>query len=103
MGGWTVEEARQLVDTAERAQMHCMMLETGRSWGHGLPDVLAARGLPQKRQPLDQSVYDAAAWSVISPISAEPVADRGSSKEIPDFTRGAWRTAEPLGVVGAGA
>lgn len=32
MGGslTTVEEAWQLVDTAERTQMHCMMLETGR-------------------------------------------------------------------------
>lgn len=54
-------------------------------------------------EPLDQNVYDAVAWSVISPISAESVADRGNSKEIPDFTRGAWRSAEPLGVVGASA
>ena len=54
-------------------------------------------------EPLDQNVYDAAAWSVISPLSAESVADRGNSKPIPDFTRGAWQTTEPLPVVGGSA
>ena len=41
--------------------------------------------------------------SVVGPISAESVADRGTSKPIPDFTRGTWRTTEPLGVVAGGA
>jgi hypothetical protein len=35
----------------------------------------------------------------ISPLSADSVADRGNS--VPDFTRGVWQSAEPLGVVGA--
>ncbi|MFK8029997.1 MAG: Gfo/Idh/MocA family protein [Gammaproteobacteria bacterium] len=50
-------------------------------------------------EPLDQNVYDAAAWSVIAPLSAESVADRGNSRDIPDFTRGQWQVAKPLGIV----
>ncbi len=50
-------------------------------------------------QPLDQDVYDAAAWSVIAPLSADSVTDRSNSKDIPDFTRGIWQHAMPLGGV----
>ncbi len=49
--------------------------------------------------PLDQDVYDAAAWSVITPLSVESVKKRGGSIEIPDFTRGKWKTNKPFGVV----
>ena len=51
-------------------------------------------------EALDQSVYDAAAWSAIGPLSAESVANRSNSVDIPDFTRGGWETAKPLDVVG---
>ena len=60
--------------------------------GHGGMDFLMCWRIIdclRNSEALDQSVYDAAAWSVISPISAESVADRGNSKPIPDFTRGA--------------
>ena len=43
--------------------------------------------------PLDQNVYDAAAWSVVIPLSEASNADRGNSKDFPDFTRGAWKNA----------
>ncbi|WP_019960902.1 Gfo/Idh/MocA family protein [Woodsholea maritima] len=43
--------------------------------------------------PLDQNVYDAAAWSVINPLSEASLEDRSNSKDIPDFTRGAWQSA----------
>jgi len=46
--------------------------------------------------PLDQDVYDAAAWSVIGPLSEYSVARRGRSVDIPDFTRGAWAKRPPL-------
>ncbi|MHC5057555.1 MAG: Gfo/Idh/MocA family protein [Planctomycetota bacterium] len=49
--------------------------------------------------PLDQDVYDAAAWSAVGPLSERSVANRSSSVEVPDFTRGQWRTNEPLGIV----
>ncbi|MHC4249529.1 MAG: Gfo/Idh/MocA family protein [Planctomycetota bacterium] len=49
--------------------------------------------------PLDQDVYDAAAWSAVGPLSERSVANRSSSVDVPDFTRGQWRTNKPLGIV----
>lgn len=49
--------------------------------------------------PLDQDVYDAAAWSAITPLSIKSVASKGASVKVPDFTRGNWNTNAPLGIV----
>ncbi len=46
--------------------------------------------------PLDQDVYDAALWSCISPLSEKSVANRGRSMDVPDFTRGSWKTNKPI-------
>jgi len=49
--------------------------------------------------PLDQSVYDGAAWSSLVELTERSVLGDGASVEVPDFTRSAWRTALPLGIV----
>jgi predicted dehydrogenase len=46
--------------------------------------------------PLDQDVYDAALWSSIAPLSEKSVASRSNSVDVPDFTRGAWKTNKPM-------
>ena len=46
--------------------------------------------------PLDQDVYDAALWSAIGPLSEMSVANRSNSVDVPDFTRGAWKTNAPI-------
>ncbi len=46
--------------------------------------------------PLDQDVYDAALWSSIGPLSESSVAKRSKTMDIPDFTRGAWKTNKPV-------
>lgn len=46
--------------------------------------------------PLDQNVYDAAAWSVIFDISEQSMRDRSRPRDFPDFTRDAWKTAPPV-------
>jgi len=46
--------------------------------------------------PLDQSVYDAALWSVIIPLSIWSVANKSASIDIPDFTCGKWTTNQPF-------
>lgn len=48
--------------------------------------------------PLDQTVYDAAAWSSVTPLSEASVAKRGRSMDVPDFTRGTWKTTPPLDI-----
>jgi len=46
--------------------------------------------------PLDQDVYDAALWSAVAPLSEKSVANRSNSIDVPDFTRGAWKTNKPM-------
>lgn len=53
--------------------------------------------------PLDQDVYDAALWSAIAPLSEYSVANRSQSVDVPDFTRGAWKTNTPVNISLEGA
>ena len=48
--------------------------------------------------PLDQDVYDGAAWSSVSPLSEWSVANRSQSIDVPDFTGGSWKTNKPHGI-----
>lgn len=47
---------------------------------------------------LDQDVYDAALWSSIAPLSEWSVAKRSNSITVPDFTRGSWKTNQPVDI-----
>jgi predicted dehydrogenase len=47
----------------------------------------------------DQNVYDAATWSVISPLSERSVATKSIAVDFPDFTRGKWKTTPPIRLV----
>jgi hypothetical protein len=44
-------------------------------------------------------VYDGASWSCIVELSRKSVAKGGAPVEFPDFTKGKWKTTEPLGIV----
>ena len=67
--------------------------------GHGGMDFLMDLRLAyclQNGLPLDQSVYDLAAWCSIAELSE--ISARGGScpQKIPDFTRGAWEKVRSL-------
>jgi predicted dehydrogenase len=47
---------------------------------------------------LDQDVYDAAAWSCITPLSEWSVLNRSNSIDVPDFTRGSWENNQPVDI-----
>ena len=51
-----------------------------------------------KGLPLDMDVYDLASWSSVVPCSAASDRQDGVPVELPDFTRGAWRTARPADI-----
>ncbi len=51
--------------------------------------------------PTDMDVYDAAAWSVITELSEISVANKSKPVDVPDFTRGRWKTYPPIGIVSA--
>ena len=74
------------------------VMATYRAGGHGGMDffVLNAFVKSAKRKvapPLD--VYDAAAWSAVTPLSEQSIAQGGAPQEFPDFTGGRWKTREP--------
>jgi len=74
----------------------------GEGRGHGGMDYIEDWRLVQsllKGEPLDQDVYDAAAWSAVVGASIRSVAGGGKPVAIPDFTRGRWKTTPPLGIV----
>ncbi len=49
--------------------------------------------------PTDYDVYDAAAWSSVIEASERSVANQGQPVQLPDFTRGKWKTNKPLDIV----
>jgi len=76
--------------------------EQSKGAGHGGMDFIedfrlieALRG----GRPLDLDVYDAASWSVVTPLSEKSVAERGEPADFPDFTRGGWKTPRALHVM----
>ena len=73
--------------------------QTAENAGHGGIDFFILRGFIEAIKnkvapPID--VYDAAAWSAISPLSEMSIARGSSPVEIPDFTRGKWKTNKPI-------
>ncbi len=69
--------------------------------GHGGMDFLMDLRLCyclQNGLPLDMDVYDLAASCAVAELSERSVRDRGNSQDVPDFTRGGWKTAKPLGI-----
>ena len=44
--------------------------------------------------PLD--VYDLASWYAITPLSELSIANNGMPQDIPDFTKGSWKTRNPV-------
>jgi predicted dehydrogenase len=67
--------------------------------GHGGMDFFVLHAFIESvkrgvEPPID--VYDAAAWSVISPLSEQSVAAGSRPVEFPDFTRGRWVTRRKI-------
>lgn len=76
-----------------------MLVEAKRQGGHGGMDfVMLWRMVYCLRNglPLDQNVYDAAAWSSVIPLSETSVKHRSKSVDVPDFTKGQWKTAPEM-------
>lgn len=70
--------------------------------GHGGMDALMDLRLVhclRNGLPLDMDVYDGALWSSLVELTERSVMKRGSSVNVPDFTRGGWRTGKPWGIV----
>ena len=70
--------------------------------GHGGMDfIMDARWVYclQQGLPLDMDVYDLASTSCLCELTEKSVDNRSRAYDIPDFTRGAWKTNKPMGIV----
>ena len=73
--------------------------------GHGGMDYLMDLRLChclKNGLPLDIDVYDTALWSSLVELSEQSALHHSKPEAVPDFTRGGWKTAEPLGLVTVG-
>ncbi len=67
--------------------------------GHGGMDFFVTRefinAVKEQRQPV-MDVYDAAAWSAVTPLSEASIAQGSAPQYFPDFTRGNWVKRKPV-------
>jgi hypothetical protein len=73
--------------------------QTAENSGHGGIDFFVLRAFIEAvkaKGPVPIDVYDAAAWSAISPLSEQSIAGGSKAIDIPDFTRGKWKTNKPI-------
>ena len=100
---WTEGDALQKVyDKYEHPLFKRMGEESKRNGGHGGMDFLMwwrTIYCLRNGEALDQDVYDGASWSAVGTLSEKSVKNRGRSVDVPDFTRGGWKTTPPLGIV----
>ncbi|MGH7679753.1 MAG: Gfo/Idh/MocA family protein [Gemmatimonadaceae bacterium] len=76
--------------------------ERAQGAGHGGMDYIEDYRLIQclrQGAPMDSDVYDGAACTSLIMVSEQSIANRSRSVDVPDFTRGAWRTRPRLGIV----
>ena len=95
------EESWRAIDSFRDKYEHPLWKNMGemarKTGGHGGMDYIMnyrlmdclKRGLPP-----DIDVYDAAAWSVPTPLSEASVAQNGAPQKFPDFTRGRWNASD---------
>lgn len=76
--------------------------EIEKNGGHGGMDFLEFYRLIDcfnQGRPLDMDVYDAASWSVVTPLSEISVQLGNIPVRFPDFTRGRWKENRTLGML----
>jgi predicted dehydrogenase len=67
--------------------------------GHGGMDFFVLNAFVEavkRGEPTPLDVYDAAAWSVIGPLSEQSIAMGSHPVTFPDFTRGQWARRKPI-------
>ena len=67
--------------------------------GHGGMDWFVINSFIEsaiRKLPTQMDVYDAATWSVITPLSEQSIALGNQTIEVPDFTNGQWMYRQPV-------
>ena len=67
--------------------------------GHGGVDFFVMHAFIEalkRNEPMPIDIYDAVAWSAITPLSEQSVAEGFRTLEFPDFTGGSWKDRPPI-------
>ncbi|RDZ27274.1 Gfo/Idh/MocA family protein [Lysobacter silvisoli] len=67
--------------------------------GHGGMDYFVIHAFVEALKaeaPMPIDIYDALAWSAITPLSEQSIAEGFKTLEFPDFTHGAWKSRKPI-------
>ena len=70
--------------------------------GHGGMDLIMRYRIIEclrNGEPLDQNVYEGCFWSAVTPLSANSIKNGGEPQKFPDFTRGNWKSTNPLSII----
>ena len=70
--------------------------------GHGGMDFMMRYRIIEclrNGKPLDQNMYEGCFWSAVTPLSAKSIEDGGTPQRFPDFTRGNWKSTNPLSII----
>ncbi len=97
----TWEEAEKYYEKYDHP-LYKRMSDRSQGAGHGGMDYMEDFRLIEALlagTPPDLDVYDAVDWSCIVELSAKSVARKSKAMDFPDFTRGAWKTRPPLGII----
>ncbi len=77
--------------------------ESAQGAGHGGMDFFVVNAFIEaikRNEPTPISVYDSAAWSVITPLSEVSIANGYNAVEFPDFSNGKWKTDKDIFAIG---
>jgi predicted dehydrogenase len=101
--GWAQdEEFAKLTAQYEHPLVKRMGELAKKMGGHGGMDFLMLYRIIECLRnglPLDQNVYEGCFWSSVAPLSEQSVREDGAPQAFPDFTRGNWKTTNPLGII----
>jgi hypothetical protein len=67
--------------------------------GHGGMDFFVVHAFIEalkRGEPMPIDIYDAVAWSAITPLSEMSIAEGNRTVDFPDFTNGAWQRRKPI-------
>ncbi|MBB3276383.1 MULTISPECIES: Gfo/Idh/MocA family oxidoreductase [Pseudoxanthomonas] len=67
--------------------------------GHGGMDYFVIHAFVEAvkaEAPMPIDIYDALAWSAITPLSEQSIAEGFKTLEFPDFTQGLWKSRKPI-------
>lgn len=100
---WYNEAEANEIRTKYKHPLHKTIGELAkRVGGHGGMDfIMDARWIYclQQGLPLDMDVYDLAVTCCVGELSEKSALRRSAAQNIPDFTRGAWKTNAPMPIV----